>query len=401
MKPDFISDGKPSLKPSARWMILAAILSALAVGGVTFQYVFQFRRSAATAPNSAIDRSAITAVSALGYLKPEGEIIRVSAPTDPRGAGSRVAELLVEEGDAVKAGQVIAILDNVASYEAALRQAQEEVKVAQANLADVRAGAKTGELNAQAATIAQLQAEAQGQLSAQAQTIARLQAELENARVEYQRYQALFTEGAVTASQLDSKRLTLDTTQEQLNEARVNRSRIESSFQAQIQSAQATLDQIAEVRPTDIQVAEAEVDRALANVDKAAADLALTYIRTPQDGQILEIYTRPGEVVGDQGIAALGQTSQMNVVAEVYELDVNKVEIGQRATIMSHAFPEELHGTVTKIGLQINPQNVMSTDPTADVDRRIVEVNIRLDPDDSQRVSSFSNLQVNVVVDVE
>lgn len=401
MKPDFIPDGKPFLKPSARWIVLAAILSALAVGGVTLQYVFQFRRSAATTSNSATDPAAVSAVSALGYLKPEGEIIRVSAPTDPRGAGSRVAKLLVEEGDTVKTEQVIAILDNAESYQAALKQAQEEVKVAQANLADIKAGAKTGELNAQAATIARLQAEAQGQLSAQDQTIARLQAELNNARVEYQRYQALFTEGAVTASQLDSKQLTLNVAQEQLNEARVNHSRIESTFQEQIRSAQATLDQIAEVRPTDVQVAEAEVDRALANVDKAEADLALTYIRAPLDGQILEVHTRPGEVVGDQGIVALGQTSQMNVVAEVYELDVSKIKVGQRATIMSHAFPNELHGTVTKIGLQINPQNVLSTDPTADVDRRIVEVKIRLDPIDSQRVSSFSNLQVNVVIEVE
>ncbi|PSB57228.1 HlyD family secretion protein, partial [filamentous cyanobacterium CCP1] len=94
-----------------------------------------------------------------------------------------------------------------------------------------------------------------------------------------------------------------------------------------------------------------------------------------------------------------GQTHQMNVIAEVYELDINNVQVGQRATMTSHAFSGELHGTVTRTGLQINPQNILSTDPAADVDRRIVEVKIRLDPDDSQRVSSLTNLQVNVLID--
>ena len=313
---------------------------------------------------------------------------------------SRVALLLVKEGDKVKTGQAIAILDNYENLKASLQLAQEQVKVAQANLAKVKAGAKTGELEAQKATIARLEVELQGQLSAQDKTIARLEAELNNGQTEYQRYRELFQNGAVTASQLDSKQLTMTTAQEQLNEAKVNRNRIEATFQEQIKAAQATLNQIAEIRPTDVQAAQAEIDRAIANVAKAKADLDLAYIRAPIDGQILKINTRPGEVVGNKGIVALGQTDRMNVVAEVYELDVSKVRTGQKATITSNAFSGKLYGTVTQIGLQVNPQDVLSTDPTADVNRRIVEVKIRLNPTDTQKVSAFTNLQVNVIIDI-
>jgi HlyD family secretion protein len=97
---------------------------------------------------------------------------------------------------------------------------------------------------------------------------------------------------------------------------------------------------------------------------------------------------------------AFGQTERMNVVAEVYELDVSKVRIGQKATITSNAFSGKLHGTVTQIGLQVNPQDVLSTDPTSDVNRRIVEVKIGLSAADSQIISAFTNLQVNVIIDI-
>ena len=404
MKPEFLSKKKLLLKPSGLLTIIAAVVIALAFSGATILYVFQFQRNSnASSSNPATKTPTNKAVSALGHLRPEGEVIHLSAPTTTlNGLGvSRVAKLLVQEGDKVKQGQVIAVLDNYKNLQAALSLAQEQVKVARANLSQVKAGAKTGELEAQKATIESLEADLQGQLTAQEKTIARLQAELNTAQIEYQRYRKLFQNGAVAASQFDSKQLVMKTAQEQLNEAKVNRSRIEATTQRRIKAAQATLNQLAEIRPTDVQAAQAEIDRTLANVAKAQADLDLAYIRAPVNGQVLKINTRAGEAVGDRGIVALGKTDQMNVVAEVYELDVSKVRIGQKATITSHAFSGNLSGKVTEVGLQVNPQDVLSTDPTADVNSRIVEVKIRLDPPDSQKVSSLTNLQVNVAIDTQ
>ena len=401
MKHDVISENKSFLKPSGRWILIAAVITGLAFSGTIFQYVLHFQRSTPASPDLVSATPQIRAVSALGRLKPEGEVVYLSAPTTLNGLGSsRVAKLLVQEGDPVKIGQEIAILDNHKNLQAALNLAQEQVKVAHSNLAQVKAGAKTGELEAQKATIARLEAELQGQLAAQAQTLARLEAEFNNAQIEYQRYHQLFQEGAVPASQLDSKQLTLKTAQEHLNEAQVNRNRIKATFQQQIKAAQATLKQIAEIRPTDVQAAQAEISQAIANVAKAQADFDLAYVRSPIDGQVLKIYTRPGEAISNKGIAALGQTAQMNVVAEVYESDVSKLRMGQKATITSNAFSEKLNGTVTQIGLQVNTQEVLSTEPAANVDARVVEVKIRLNETDSQRVAALTNLQVKVAIDI-
>lgn len=401
MKPDFVSETKPLLKPTGRWAIAAAVIAAIGIAVVGLQHILQFERQSTVASTATNDPPSVSAVSSLGRIRPEGEVVHLSAPVATNGVGvSRIAKLLVEEGDRVKAGEVVAVLDNYENLAAALQVAQEEVKVAEANLAQVKVGAKTGELEAQRATVERLEADLQGQLAAQDKVIARLEAQLANAQREFQRYRQLFQNGAVAASELDSRSLTLTSNQEQLNEAIANRSRVEATFQEQIKTAQATLDQIAEVRPTDVQAATAEVNRAIANATKAKSELDLAYIRSPLAGQILKIHTRPGEVVGDQGIVAIGHTDQMNVIAEVYELDVSKVQLGQTATITSSAFSGKLEGTVTHVGLMVDPQNVLSTDPTADVNRRIVEVKIRLSEADSQKVANLTNLQVNVVIEV-
>ncbi|MBD2153041.1 ABC exporter membrane fusion protein [Leptolyngbya sp. FACHB-16] len=396
VKPNFVSTDKPLFKPSARWLIFGIMAAALAVSGVTMNYVSRFRRSAAAdLANHNLERIAI---SALGYLRPEGDVVDLSAPVLPNGMGSRVAQLLVEEGKWVKEGDIVAVLDNYESLQAVVKQAERRVEVSQANLAQVQAGAKTGELDAQRATIARLQADLQGQLNAQDQIIARLAAELQNAQTEYARFQSLFQEGATTASQLDNKQLAMITAQEQWNEAQADRRRIETTFREQINAAQATFSQIAEVRPTDVQAAQAEVQSAIADVAKAKADLNLAYVRAPRAGQILKIYSRPGEGVSDRGIVALGGTQQMNVMTEVYESDVGNVRVGQFATITSEAFPGTLQGKVVQVGFQVNSQGVISTDPVADVDQRVVDVKIQLNSNDSKRVASFTNLQVNVVI---
>lgn len=74
-------------------------------------------------------------MTALGRLEPKGKVIRLAAPAFSQ--GSRVEKLLVQEGDQVKAGQAIAILDNRDRLPAASQEAEEAVNIAQNNLATV------------------------------------------------------------------------------------------------------------------------------------------------------------------------------------------------------------------------------------------------------------------------
>jgi ABC exporter DevB family membrane fusion protein len=131
---------------------------------------------------------------------------------------------------------------------------------------------------------------------------------------------------------------------------------------------------------------------------QAQSELDLSYVKSPLTGQILEIRTWPGELIGNKGIVELGRTEQMYVSAEVYETDIYRVKLGQKATITSQGFPGQLQGTVEEIGLAIGKKDILGTDPVADVDARVVEVKVRLAPDSSQKVANLTNLQVKVII---
>ncbi|NET73761.1 MAG: HlyD family efflux transporter periplasmic adaptor subunit, partial [Sphaerospermopsis sp. SIO1G2] len=357
--------------------------------------------------------------------------IKLSAPASVQ--GNRVEKLLVQEGDQVKTGQVIAILDTLTQQQAAYQEAEAAVKIAQINLEKVKQGAKTGEIEAQKAeiarieaqklgdengqreTIARLEAQWQGEVAAQRAKINRLQAELKNANIELQRHQQLYRDGAISQSLFDSKSLTVDTITQQLREAKANLERIDSTGikqineaknaltriqntgSKQITSAKATLDKIAEVRPVDVAAAQAELNRAIAIAKQAKANLDQAYVKSPQNGVIFDIYTHAGEVVSNDGIVEIGQTNHMYAVVEVYQSDISKIKEQQKVKISSNSLAEELQGTVASIGWKVQRQNVVNSDPSENIDSRVIEVRVKLDQESSNMAAKFTNLQVKAV----
>ncbi|WP_375453083.1 ABC exporter membrane fusion protein [uncultured Nostoc sp.] len=386
---------KSILRPS----VAIGIIASLLVGGISFYIVKRWQNyvnSEAQMPATKLPQ--LKTVTALGRIEPQGKVIKLSAAVSTE--GSQVEKLLVKEGDRVKAGQMIAILNSRDRLQAALKEAQEEVKVAQANLNRTQAGAKRGEIAAQKAAIASLEAQRQGDINAQAATIERFQAGVHNAQAEDERYQQLNQQGAISASQRDSKRLNLETVQKSLQEAQALLNRTQSTSQQQIKEATAKLDQIAEVRGVDVEVAQAEVNRAVAAMNLAKVNLKQAEVRSPQNGQVFEIHTHPGELVSNDGIADIGQTSQMYVIAEVYESDIGKVHSGQQVRIFGDYLPIEFQGIVDRKDLQVRRQNVINTDPVSNIDNRVVEVHIRLDEASSRKAATLTNMQVKAVIEL-
>ncbi|WP_442945079.1 ABC exporter membrane fusion protein [Nostoc sp.] len=386
---------KSILRPS----VAIGIIASLLVGGISFYIVKRWQNYA----NSEVQVPAtqlpqLKTVTALGRIEPQGKVIKLSAAVSAE--GNRVEKLLVKEGDRVKAGQVIAILNSRDRAHAAFKEAQEQVKVAQANLNRTQAGAKPGEIAAQKAAIARLEAEHLGDINAQTATIERFQAEVRNAQAEDERYQQLSQQGAISASQRDSKRLNLETAQKSLQETQAQLNRTQSSSQQQVKEATATLNEISEVRGVDIEVVQAEVNRAIAAMNLAKVNLNQAEVRSPQNGQIFEIHTHPGEVVSNDGIADIGQTNQMYVIAEVYESDIAKVHSGQQVRVFGDYLPIELQGIVDRKGLQVRRQNVINTDPVSNIDNRVVEVHIRLDEASSRKAATLTNMQVKAVIEL-
>lgn len=231
-------------------------------------------------------------VSALGRIEPRHGLIRLAGP--PR-SPVVIKDLRVEEGDAVKAGQIIALVEGIDLLRA---------------------------------------------------DVDRFRAELATAEREFKRRETLHRGERVSESDLDSARL--------------------------------------------------RVDMAKASLDRATADLEMSTVRAPIDGQVLKIHSRRGEAVGEKGIAELGDTGRMYAVAEVYENDIGRVKVGHRARITSPALSEVLTGTVEAIGLLIGKKDILKTDPVADADARVVEVDIRLD--NPEAAARLTNLRVDIVI---
>ena len=248
-------------------------------------------------------------VSALGRLNPAGNVRRLDAPSGAMGASPRVETLLVEEGDRVEAGQVLAQFDTYPDQLA-------DFEVAKA-------------------------------------TIDTLEQRQKLLQEEVLRYQNLLSSGAISAEILDIRRLKLLSLEQELRKAK-----------AQLQRQR-------------IKLPDGE-------------------LVAPFSGTVLEIFARPGERPGSEGVLSIGRSDQMEALLEVYESDIGRVRVGQRVLLVSEngGFDGELQGRVRRIDPLVQQRDVLSTDPTADTDARVVEVHVTLDPADARRVRQLTGLKL-------
>lgn len=141
----------------------------------------------------------------------------------------------------------------------------------------------------------------------------------------------------------------------------------------------------------NLEVAQAELAAARARLD-------LAVVTSPIRAQVLEIHARPGEMISPEGILELGRTDQMYAIAEVYETDIAKIRPGQKARVSLAALDEPLTGVVEDTELRVSRLDVLGTDPIAKTDARVVEVKIVLD--DGTSVARFTNMQVEVEIEI-
>jgi HlyD family secretion protein len=348
---------------------------------------------ASAAPKNA-DKDRQSFVTALGRIEPETEIIDVGVPT-----GSRIGSVLVKVGDTVKEGKTeLARLDSYEEMEAAWNLAKVQFEEA-----EKRFNAETKYANAaiEQAGLRKRQAKEVALLAIQAEEaeVSRAKAELKKALRDQQRVKDLFNNQAIPGSQKDNVDLIVEQAEKQLEAHSANLARLQKDREINLELAQA-----------DLKAAEASKPRAELATQKDSLEAALkvakarmerTIIRAPSDGEVLNIMMRAGETARGTPLLALGNTKSMMVVAEVYETEVRKVQVGQKALITSKAFAPEtrLFGKVERVGKLVRRNEVMSIDPRANADTRVVEVRIRLDS--NEVASHFNNMQVDVFISVD
>jgi HlyD family secretion protein len=298
-------------------------------------------------------------VGCRGRIEPEDGVVVIAAPYYG-GRPSIVRDLRVREGDWVRSGQVISILDGFESSEKAVRQNEADVEVARMRMAQTKAGAK-------ASDIEELKAE-----------IARWESEYSTAAGDFQRDEELRKNQLISTYAFDQSRLAVERTKRTLD------------------GAKQRLKSLEEVRKEDMDLRSAELSSALAQVEHAKADLDRMIVRAPADGRVLKLHSHPGEEVGPQGILELGRTSHMYVVAEVYESDISRVHVGQSAIVSGELLKEKIAGKVTQIGTEVTKTELLPLEPSAFADTRVIKVKIQLD--DAEAVAGLIYGKVDVVI---
>jgi HlyD family secretion protein len=315
---------------------------------------------------------------------------------------------LVKEGDFVRADRVVAVLQGIDTRQAELQDAQADVRLRNAELLKVQQGeAKKAQIEAQKSVITRLEAQLITQTAQRKAAIANAEATLNNARLTYQRRLSLQKQGAIKLEDLDMAQRDLATAEATLNERQADLNQVLKTLSAEIAQEKSKLAELKEIRPIDIEIARAQLEKARIAVAERKAHLKDAEVRAPIDGQILKINSRVGEQVSTtQGIVELAKTDRMFAVAEISETDIGKIRVGQKAIVKSeyNGFTGEVKGIVEQIGLQIIKKNTQdaatANSPTNDQNTRVVAVKVRIDPQDNSKVAALTNMQVRVNLDL-
>jgi len=322
---------KSLLKPTGRGVLGLAIAATVITTAVGFWQVSEIRKSqelkAAAATATATPVATRNSVTALGRLSPQGEAIKLSAPSASDGA--RIEILKVEEGDRVIQGQIIAVLDTRDRLEATLQQADKEVKVKQAELAKIQAGAKTGVVGAVQAEVAKFQAQLQRETEGEAANVARLEAQLRRETEAEQANVAKFE--AQLRRETEAEQANLAKFQAQLQrETEVQQAklaRLEAQLRGEIASQNATVDRL----KAELKNAESEQQRNKQLLETGAIS-ASTY-----DTKRLAVDTAHHKVIEAQAILKKTVQTLQQEIVETKATIKQTVETGQQEINQSRA----------------------------------------------------------------
>ena len=326
---------KETSKPKSKtkpWLIgLLIFIPMMGIGYFAYNQLVivpqqQAKNKIQTAP---VERSNLTiSVSANGTVQPQ-QSVNVS----PKTSGI-LKQLLVKEGDVVKAGQILAYMDDT-NLQGQLLQSRGNLAAAEANLQKVIGG------NRQQAT-AQANAKLQDSEFA-----------LRLAETDLQRNQSLNREGAISKQAYDTALTTRDRAQAVVNQ------NLEALDLSQAGSQQEDIDQ-----------AQAQVMAAQGSLQVIQSNIDDMVLRAPFSGTVGRQFADPGAFVTPttSGSAVTSATSSSilslasanEIVAQVAEANISQIRLGIAATIQVDAYADKTFtGKVTQIATQSDvTQNV-------------------------------------------
>ena len=331
-------DAMPSLLARLKlrgWRLVTAAL--LAVVLLAFG-VYRFAFGPSVEVVTVVRRDVVQTVVASGRIETP---YRVDIGSQVVGT---VAQVPVEQGDRVKAGQTLIVLES-SEAEALEKQAELAVTQAQARVRQLR------EL----------------QLPVADQSLRQAQANLANAQVTYERNKRLYESGYVGKSILDESERALEVARTQVDTAR---------------------KQVETARPTgsDTAMARAALAQAEASLQAARARLSYTTITAPRDGTLIDRDVERGDVVQPgKVLMVLAPEGETQIVVQIDERNLGRLKVGQPALASADAYANQRFKA-----------EVVYINPGVDAQRGTVEVKLGV-----PQPPAYLRQDMTVSVDIE
>jgi len=244
----------------------------------------------------------------------------------------RLDEVLVDEGDRVEAGQLLAVVEHdeqaaaVTEAEAVLVRARLSVPAAEAGLVQVEAALRTAE-----AAIGEREA-----------VVVEAEATAAERRSAYARAEELVQRQIQSPADLDRAREARDVAEARVVVARAGLETARVDLARSRAAVDVQKSQVGLIRQ-DVAAAEAVVTRAVASRENA-------FIRAPFAGMVLRREAEPGEVVSPANTGASGSKTAVVTLADfatleievdVYERDIARVAEGTPCRVVLDAYPDD------------------------------------------------------------
>lgn len=258
----------------------------------------------------------------------------------------KIIRLTVEEGDTVKKGDLIAVIEN-RDIMAKHREAGAELSASEARLQEVATGSRKEEI-----------AQAEAALEAAA-------ADRETAMKERERHDNLFRDGLIARSLVDEKERAFRVAEAREREAAEKKQLLEKG-----------------PKQETVRYHEESVKRARALVDYVGNVLEKTRITAPISGTVIRKYLHKGEIISREmntAIVAVADLDRIRINAEVDETDIGRFKIGDPAEVKSDAYPGKVFsGEVEDIADYVGARRFKPNNPARNVDIKVIQVKIML-----------------------
>ena len=266
---------------------------------------------------------------------------------DPVG-GSVLTELRIRNGQAVKRGEIIAILNNYATADVEVRRIEQELAKARRQRESMISGYRTAEIALQ-------------EISVKTASEENRLKELELSR---------------SSGPPDQKQL-----QSNLSQQTLEREEARLRFQKEVLAA-------------DLAQTEADIAIFEAKLDEARIGRELAVVRSPLDGVVVDIYTRQGERISFRGIAKIVDLDQIRIFADVDEIHLRSLKPGGKVEFTFQGSRTVHVGTIARTPLTVKRTKRSEAD-LGESNARLVEVEIK--PDDPQGIPQMLGREARVV----